>query len=347
VQRVDELVVDAPVDDVHRLLPRRRAHHHPVPDAEQVAALDQLNAHQPGQQRVLEIRRVGHAGGEHDDRRVGDRVRGGRAQGGEQPGRVVVHRAHPLLGEQAGERAGHDAPVLQHVADPRGHPHVVLEHLEGPVHVAHQVDARDVHPHAVGRLDPLRGAVVSAAGQHDRAGHDAVAEDVRRAVDVGEEGLERQHPLPHSAVDQVPLVGGDHPRHQVEREGPLLAVEGEGHPAVGEGPRHLVGPQPQLDRVEVLERGPHGAVGRPRLAGLREHLVPGLAERVFVEYIRHDRKVEPGCFRTMTSTVIFVSCADPCFGKRHTNLTEGQTSTSAGPSDSASASSSVSGISST
>jgi hypothetical protein len=53
--------------------------------AEQVTALDELHAHQPGQQGVLEVRRVVHAGGEHHDEGVDDAVRRGGPQGAEQP----------------------------------------------------------------------------------------------------------------------------------------------------------------------------------------------------------------------------------------------------------------------
>ena len=67
MQRVEVLVVDAPVDDVDRALALRRAHPHPVAAADEVAALDQLDAHQPGEQRVLEVGGVVDARGQHDD----------------------------------------------------------------------------------------------------------------------------------------------------------------------------------------------------------------------------------------------------------------------------------------
>ena len=63
------------------------------PTADQVAALDQLDAHRPGEQRVLEVGAVEDARGEHDDGRVVD-ARGRRgAQRGEQPLRVVARPA--------------------------------------------------------------------------------------------------------------------------------------------------------------------------------------------------------------------------------------------------------------
>ena len=55
VHRVEELVVDPPVDDVDRAVARGRAHPHLAADADQVTALDELDAHHPGQQGVLEV----------------------------------------------------------------------------------------------------------------------------------------------------------------------------------------------------------------------------------------------------------------------------------------------------
>ena len=82
VHRVEVLVVDAPVDDVDRLLALGRAHLDDAAGADEVAALDQLDAHHPGEQGVLEVGAVVDAGGEHDDGRVAGPVGGRRPQGG-------------------------------------------------------------------------------------------------------------------------------------------------------------------------------------------------------------------------------------------------------------------------
>ena len=78
VHRVEELVVDAAVDHVHRLEALRGAHQHPAAAAHQVAALDELDAHRAGQQGVLEVGGVVDARREHDDGRVGDAGRAPR-----------------------------------------------------------------------------------------------------------------------------------------------------------------------------------------------------------------------------------------------------------------------------
>ena len=61
-ERVEEVVVDAPVDDVDALQPARRAHEDAVPVDDEVARLDELDAHLPREERVLEVRRVVDAG---------------------------------------------------------------------------------------------------------------------------------------------------------------------------------------------------------------------------------------------------------------------------------------------
>ena len=191
LQRVEELVVDPPVDHVHPLVALRGAHVDEVVAAEQVAALDQLDAHLPGQQRVLEVGRVVDAGGEHDDGRVGLVRRGRGAQGPQQVRRVVADRAHPLAGEQVGEDARHRAAVLHHVRHAGRVAQVVLQHPEHALLVADEVDPGDVDAHAVGRDEPGRGPVEVLAAGDQAAGQHAVADDLGVAVDVGEERLQR------------------------------------------------------------------------------------------------------------------------------------------------------------
>jgi hypothetical protein len=75
---------------------------------------------------------------------------------------------------------------------------------------------------------PFGGTIPCAAGvcalllTTMRRGHDAVGQHGLLAGHVGEERLQRLDPLGDAALDDVPLVGVDDARHQVEREGPLL-----------------------------------------------------------------------------------------------------------------------------
>ena len=151
LQRVEVVVVDAPVDHVHRHLALGRAQEDVGAVAHEVPALHQVHAHQAGQQRVLVEGGVVHARREHDDRRVLHRRRRGAAQRVDEVGRVVGHHLDRLAPEQLGQHPRHGGPVGQHVAHARRAAQVVLEHAELAVLVADDVDARHVDAHAVGR----------------------------------------------------------------------------------------------------------------------------------------------------------------------------------------------------
>src|SRR6185437_16059712 len=109
-----------------------------------------------------------------------------------------------MLGEQAWEGPGHDAPVLHDVADRGRHPRVVLQYPEAPVLVPDQVDPRDVHAHTVRRLDPVRRPVEPPATEHYRPRHHAVREHGALTVCIGKERFQRAYTLPNSTVDHVP-----------------------------------------------------------------------------------------------------------------------------------------------
>ena len=192
LQRVEELVVDAAVDHVDAGRAGGRAHPDPAAGAEQVAALDQLDAHQAREQGVLEVRRVVDARGQHDDRRILDAVRGRGAQRAEQPLRVVADRPHPHAHEQLGQGLRHDPAVRDDVADAARHAHVVFEHAPGALLVADEVDAGDLDAHVV-RADDARRLAVELVRRADQPRRDdAVLDGPLLAVDVGEERLERR-----------------------------------------------------------------------------------------------------------------------------------------------------------
>ncbi len=228
VHRVDEVVVDPAVDDVDPPQPGGGAHEHPAAPALEVAALDQLDAHGAGQQGVLEVGRVVDTGGQHDHRRVVHPARGGLAQRGQQPLGVAVDRPDPLGAERLRHGGHHGAAVGHHVRDPAGHPDVVLQHPDVTLGRTDQVDATDVHPDAVRRLDAPDRAVVVAGGGDQLARDDPVGDHPAVGVDVGEERLQGADPLRDTGVDDVPVVGRDDPGHDVQRERSLDATDVEG-----------------------------------------------------------------------------------------------------------------------
>ncbi len=263
VDRVEELVVDPAVDHVHGREARGRPHHHPAPARDQVAALHELHAHRPREQRVLEVRPVEDPGGEHDDRRVGDTGRSGGPQGAQQPARVVVDGPDALVGEGLRQRRGDRAPVGHHVGHPRRHADVVLQHAELTAGVAHQVDPADVDADAVAGLEAGHLAVEVGGGDHDPARDHPVVEDRAGRVDVGEEELQGADSLLHAALDDGPRVRLDHPREDVERERPLLAADVEGDALVEVARLQRLGPSQQVGVRHVGERVAQPDVRRP------------------------------------------------------------------------------------
>ena len=76
-------------------------------------------------------------------------------------------------------------------------------------------------------------------GEDDVGGDDAVGEDLPRAVDVVDEGVDRPHPLLEPGREPLPFGGGEDARDDVERDDPLgrllLAIDGEGDAEAAEG----------------------------------------------------------------------------------------------------------------
>ena len=207
LQGIDVVVVDPPVDDVHRHLAVGGAQEDVGAMADQVPPFHQVDAHQSGQQGVLVEGRVVHARRQHHHGGVGHAAGGGQAEGADQAGRIVGHHLDRLAPEHLGQHAGHGGPVGQHVAHPRRAAEVVLEDPELAVLVAHDVDAGHVDPYAVGRVDPVDGPEEARRAGDHVVGDDPVVEDAGAVVDVGQEGLQRPDPLGHPLGDRGPTRG--------------------------------------------------------------------------------------------------------------------------------------------
>ena len=104
--RIDEIVVDAPIDDVDPLEAPCRPHHDEPVLHHQIAPLYQLDAHLLGEEGMLEVGGVVDAGCEQNDGGIRDVVRRQAAQGIEQAGRVVLHGAHQRRSEDLGGQPG-------------------------------------------------------------------------------------------------------------------------------------------------------------------------------------------------------------------------------------------------
>jgi hypothetical protein len=114
---IEEVVVDAAVDHMHRDRPGGILHEYAVAVHIEVATLDQLGAHAGGEEAVLEVGAVQRSRRQHHAGRVIDAGRSDPAERLEQQIRIVQHRRDAVAAEQLGEEPLHGRAVLDHVAD--------------------------------------------------------------------------------------------------------------------------------------------------------------------------------------------------------------------------------------
>jgi hypothetical protein len=245
---------------VHALEPGRGAHVTDGVTDDEVAWLDQLDAHLPGQKGIFEVGRVERTGSPEHDRGMALGRRGHGSQRVQEQTRIVVDGPHPVSGEQLGHQAGHGYAVLEHVGDSRGGAHVVLEHPPGAVTVTDQVTAAHVGVDAARGPHALHGAGEAGPAHDQRPGDDPGPDDLVGVVDVIDEGVQRADSLGQAALDGRPLGGGEDTRHQVQRPGPIstLTVRArhfEGDPLLHENRVASLPGRPQGLGAEPLQRG--------------------------------------------------------------------------------------------
>ncbi len=244
---------------------------------------------------MLVIGGIVDAGGEQHDSRVaaggGGRHRFQRRQ---QFVRIVLDRRHAMAREQFREQPHHDLAVLQHVRDAGGRAGIVLEHVEGLGVDAHDVDAGDLHVDVVRHALPAHFRAEGGIAVDEIVGNDAGAQDVARAVDVLDEGVERLDALGEALLQQPPFAGRHDARDDVEGDQPLLrlglAIDREGDADAAENElglapsivehvgRHfpeparklaIGGPQPAVGPVHLVEGDTHvGSPARHRFSSL-------------------------------------------------------------------------------
>ena len=120
LERVDEVVVEPPVDRVHPLQAGGRAHVTDRVAHDEVGCLDELDAHLAREERVLEVRAVQRARGPHDDGRLSRRrrarpraARRAAASGSGRPAACGGRRTAPAsaASSRAGSRARRRSPT--------------------------------------------------------------------------------------------------------------------------------------------------------------------------------------------------------------------------------------------
>ena len=109
-----------------------------------------------------------------------------------------------------------------------------------------------------------------AVGGLDQAQRDDTLGDrALRAVDVGDEGVERAHALGEAGLQRGPLVGAEHARHGVDQELGRAAGAAEVHATVADRVANARGQR----REVVAEQGEAGATGLAWPASGVERLV--------------------------------------------------------------------------
>ena len=191
--------------------------------------------------------------------------------------RIVLDRAHRVVGEELGEHAMQQAAVLQHVRHAARAAAIVLEHAVLPPVIANDVGADHVGEDGPGRKDPDQLALVLLAREHELGRDHAVLQALLVVVDVADEEIERGDPLHEPGFELLPLDGRDDPRHEIEREDALdallLAIDGEGDALVDQAQSLQPLAPVHLGLRERLERGDERLVVTPRRAGGVERFV--------------------------------------------------------------------------
>ena len=254
--RIEEVVVDPPVDDVDPLQSPRRPHEDLPVDDNQIGALHELHPHLPGEEAVLEVGRVVNPWREDDDGRIARLRRRHVLEHRQELLGVVLHRADAQALEELREGALHHLPVLEDVRHPRRRAEVVLEDIHAAVATTDEVGAGDVAPHAPRRRQPGTRPAKALPRVDEPVGYDAILDDPALVVDIVDEQVEGVDPLLQAALDRRPLGGVDDPRHDVERPDllrpRLVAVDVERDPHREE---RLVGSPLPGGKLAVREGG--------------------------------------------------------------------------------------------
>ena len=189
---------------------------------EEVASLDELDAHLLREVGVLVEGRVVVAGGQYHNSRILNL--GGLLQGIEQHSRIEINRPYVLSEEKLRIETHHDEAVLQHVGDARGGPHVVLKDIVVAVAVPYEIGSDDVRVHAAGEGKPCHDRRVEGVPVDSAPRDDALLDDLAVMVDIVEEQVEGLRSLGEAAADLLPFGGGDDSRKRIKRNKALRSL---------------------------------------------------------------------------------------------------------------------------
>ena len=119
---------------------------------------------------------------------------------------------------------------------------------------------------------------------------DAVLDDFLLVINVLEEQVERRDALGQSALNVLPLAGGNDARHEVDGEDALraarVAIDVEGDALTEEGEVHGMPPAIEFVALKLVEESVEFAVMRQHLATAAEHFIE---ERLTVVAVKKAR----------------------------------------------------------
>ena len=277
-ERIEIVVVDAAVDHIDPLQPLRGAHEDLVVLHHQIGALHQFDAELVGKERMLVIGRIVLARRQQHHHWL--RPRRGwrdRAQRSQQRVGIVLDRRDAMLGEQVGCQPHHHLAVLQHVGDARRRARIVLQHIELVGVDPDDVDARDMDIDVVRHPPPRHLRPEAGIAEHEVARDQPRLENFARAIDVGEEKVERLHALDQPRFEPRPLGARNDAGDDVERDQPLggvlVAVDGEGDADAAKQKFRLLAAGRQQLRRRLLQPAGDAAVDLAVRSVAQRHLV--------------------------------------------------------------------------
>ncbi len=202
--RIEPLVGDAVVDDLHLFQTGNGLEIDGVIQHEQVAALHERDAHAPGEKAVFGIHRAAGAGGKQHHGRVG--IVGKRAEQFENVHRRLRNGVNGKILETLWDHPGQSAPVLDHVGNARRVAEVVMFHREVAIGQAADGQAAQVQISATGRREARGGTLIAGAAENGLDRQFAGAEDFLWAVDVAQKHLKGSQALANAFLRGAPIL---------------------------------------------------------------------------------------------------------------------------------------------
>ena len=190
---------------------------------------------------------------------------------------IILDRRNAVAREQFRKQPQHDLAVLQHVGDAGRRARIVLEHVEGLGVDPHDVDAGDMDVDVVRHFLAVHLRAENRILEDQVFGDDVGFENFAAAIDVLDIGVDGLHALLEAAPHDLPFLGGDDARDDVERDQALLrlgvAIDRKGDADAAEQELRLAPAVVEHVGRDLAEPVLQLGIGRPHRAGAVLHFV--------------------------------------------------------------------------